>query len=251
MSFVLTRAPWRKKRLIFITAVVFILAVNIRAAAVRIEERSIAALAWNVAGRLIVIDPGHGGEDPGALGRTGVPEKEIVLEVSKKLALFLQQAGAQVLLTRDSDRDLCDPNLDSMYQRKVQDLERRVKLANQRQADLFISVHINSFPDSREDGAQAFSQPGSSEGKKLAEAIQHEMNKFLENPGRLAKQVDYYTIRLVKMPGAIVEIGFISNPREERLLLDPQYQQKVAWAVYAGIVRYFSQASPALAEADG
>lgn len=244
----LIRALWRKKKFILIATVVFILAVNIRAAAVRYEDRAIAALSWNVAGRLIVIDPGHGGEDPGAVGRTGADEKDVVLEVSKKLASILQQAGAQVLLTRDGDRDLSDPGLNSIYQRLVQDLDRRVELANQRKADIFISVHINSFPDPRVNGAQAFSQPGSPEGKRLAEAIQLEMNKFLENPGRSAKQVDYYTLRLAKMPGTLVEIGFISNSHEERLLLDPQYQQRVAWALYAGIVRYFSQASPALAE---
>lgn len=213
------------------------------------EKRYITTLSWALAGKLIVIDPGHGGEDPGALGTAGVHEKDIVLEVSKKLATILRQAGARVLLTREDDRDLSDPDAGSLHQAKFQDLARRVELANRNNADLFISVHVNSFPDRREDGPQTFSQPGSAESRRLAVAIQRELNRHLENPGREAKQVDYFTTRMTKMPSVIVEIGFITNPREEKLLLDPSYQSKIAWAIYAGIVRYFSQLKVAAAPA--
>lgn len=209
------------------------------------EEQYIAALSWTVANKVIVIDPGHGGLDPGALGTTGIHEKDIVLEVSKKLALILQEAGAEAVLTRETDRELSDPGVDYLYQAKIQDLSRRVELANSRQADIFVSVHVNSFPDPREDGAQTFSQPGSEESKKLAQAIQFEFNRFLANPGREAKQVDYFANRMTKMPSTIVEIGFITNPKEEKLLLDQHYQSKIAWAVYAGIVRYLAQPKPA------
>ncbi|MCL6634774.1 MAG: N-acetylmuramoyl-L-alanine amidase CwlD [Peptococcaceae bacterium] len=206
-------------------------------------------MSWAVAGKLIVVDPGHGGEDPGALGSTGVHEKDIVLEVSKKLAEILRQAGARVLLTRETDRDLSDPEIKSLHQAKIQDLTRRVELANNSRADLFISIHVNSFPDRREDGAQTFSQPGSEESRRLAVAIQHELNRFLENPGREAKQVDYFANRMTKMPSVIVEIGFISNPKEEKLMLDPHYQSRIAWSIYAGIVRYLAQPRPAAAPA--
>ncbi|MDD4168758.1 MAG: N-acetylmuramoyl-L-alanine amidase [Desulfotomaculaceae bacterium] len=211
------------------------------------EEQHIAALSWTVANKLIVIDPGHGGLDPGALGTTGIHEKDMVLEVSKKLALILQEAGAEAVLTRETDRDLSDPVADYSYQAKIQDLSRRVELANSRNADIFVSVHVNSFSDPREDGPQTFSQPGSAESKKLAQAIQFEFNRFLANPGREAKQVDYFANRMTKMPSTIVEIGFITNPKEEKLLLDEHYQNKVAWTIYAGIVRYFAQPKPAFA----
>lgn len=213
----------------------------------RYEERHIAALSWVMAGKLVVIDPGHGGVDPGALGSNGVHEKNIVLEVSQKLADILRQAGAEVLLTRESDRDLSDPELQNLYKIKVQDLTRRVELANQNNADIFLSIHVNSFPDRRQCGAQTFSQPGSEESKKLAVAIQKELNNFLDNPGRQAKQVDYFANRMTKMPSVIVEIGFISNPAEEKLMLDPVYQNKIAWSVYAGIARYLVDARPATA----
>lgn len=247
---VIMRAVRVKKR-VFVILAVLVCAIffSYRVVAARFEERTISTLSWAVANRLIVIDPGHGGEDPGALGSTGVHEKDIVLQVSKKLAETLRQAGAEAVLTREDDRELSDPNTKSLYKAKVEDLTRRVELANNRRADLFISVHVNSFPNRREDGAQTFSQPGSEESRKLAVAIQNECNRFLANPGREAKQVDYFANRMAKMPSVIVEIGFISNTREEKLMLDPLYQNKIAWSIYAGITRYLAQPRAAIAPA--
>jgi N-acetylmuramoyl-L-alanine amidase len=236
---------FRKRTILALAMAALTVFLGFRAASARWEERAIPALSWALANKLIVIDPGHGGEDPGALGSTDVHEKDIVLEVSKRLAEILRQAGAEVLLTREGDRDLSDPSLPSLYKAKVQDLTRRVEMANNRRADLFISIHVNSFPDRRENGPQTFSQPGSEEGKKLADAIQKELNKFLENPGREAKQVDYFANRMARMPSVIVEIGFISNPQEEKLMLDPLYQKKIAWTIYAGITRYLAQSKAA------
>lgn len=249
---VFVRATKLKKRTFLVLAVVaLVVFFSYRVAATRFEERYISTLSWAIADKLIVIDPGHGGDDPGALGSTGVHEKDIVLAVSKKLGEILRQAGAEVLLTREDDRDLSDLDNLNPYKAKVEDLTRRVELANNRRADLYISIHVNSFPDRREDGAQTFSQPGSEESKKLAIAIQHELNRFLENPGREAKQVDYFANRMTKMPSVIVEIGFVSNPREEKLMLDPLYQSKTAWSIYAGIARYLAQPKAALAPAKG
>ncbi|MDD4334294.1 MAG: N-acetylmuramoyl-L-alanine amidase CwlD [Desulfotomaculaceae bacterium] len=202
-----------------------------------------------MANKLIVIDPGHGGVDPGALGSNGVLEKDIVLEVSMKLAEIMRQSGAQVLLTRESDHDLSDPELNNLHRIKVQDLTRRVEMANQNKADIFLSIHVNSFPDKRECGAQTFSQPESEESKKLAMCIQKELNTFLKNPGRQAKQVDYFANRMTKMPSVIVEIGFITNPGEEKLMLDPVYQNKIAWSIYAGTACYLVDARPAITQA--
>lgn len=243
MAFLGGRLARRKRnKILFLTVLFCLLAFYLyKGTASIIEKRYITTLSWALAGKTIVIDPGHGGEDPGALGTTGVHEKDIVLEVSKKLAVILRQAGARVILTREDDRDLSDTDAKSLHQVKLQDLTRRVELANRNRADVFISVHVNSFPDPREDGPQTFSQPGSAESRRLAVAIQRELNRYLENPGREAKQVDYFTTRMTEMPSVIVEIGFISNPREEKLLLDPNYQSKIAWAIYAGIARYFSQ----------
>lgn len=249
MTVLLRAIIFKKSGVLILMLLLITVLVCYKSAAARYEERYISTLSWVMADKLVVIDPGHGGEDPGALGSNGVHEKDIVLEVSKKLSDTLRQSGAQVLITRESDRDLSDPELRNLYKVKVQDLTRRVELANQNNADIFLSIHVNSFPDKRENGAQTFSQPGSEESKKLAVAIQKELNNFLENPGREAKQVDYFANRMTKMPSVIVEIGFISNPGEEKLMQDPVYQNKIAWSIYAGIARYLVHARPAMTQA--
>mgnify|MGYP005845727545 FL=1 len=189
--------------------------------------------------KLVVVDPGHGGQDPGVV-RDGVLEKDITLAVAQRLAEYLEQAGAQVLLTRDKDCDLADPESIETQSRKRQDLERRVAIANQNKADVFVSVHVNSFSEENEYGAQTFSQPGCPEGRQLAHAIQAELRTLLGNTSRLPKQVDYFIGRTTTMPSVVVEIGFITNTREFRLLQEPDYQAKVAFVIAAGLVRYFA-----------
>lgn len=209
----------------------------------RLENRNIDALSWSVANKVIVIDPGHGGKDPGVVEGEAV-EKEITLAIAKKLAVILGQAGAVVLLTRETDEELTSPGGRKFSSWKREDLNTRISMANERNADLFLSIHVNSFrPGPGEHGAQTFSQPGSEESRKLAEVIQGELVRILGNNRRKAKQVDYYILRNAKMPAAIVEVGFITNPREGKLLQDPEYQSKVAYAIYAGIVKYFGEYS--------
>jgi len=241
LKYFLYACKFRKGYIFALLVLALTALVGHRAVTSLLAERYIAALSWALADKLIVIDPGHGGDDPGAVGSKGIHEKDIVLDVSKKLGTILRQAGAEVLLTRETDHDLAGTAAKYSYRSKIEDLTRRVEMANEKQADLFISIHVNSFPDPREKGAQTFSQPGSVESNKLAKAIQHELNNFLENSGRQAKQVDFFTNRMAKMPSTIVEIGFISNPGEESLMLDPQYQQKIAWSIYAGIARYLAE----------
>ncbi len=201
------------------------------------ERKSIEALSAVMAGRLIVIDPGHGGIDSGSRGFGGSLEEDITLAVSKKLAELVAHAGALVILTRESDVWLADPDAPH---KKRSDLTRRVEIANQKGADLFISIHVNSFVRDRgQRGAQTFSQPGSDEGKILSRLIQNELSRVLKNTSRKPEQIDYF-IRHCKMPAVIVEIGFISNPAEEKLLMDPAYQSKTAFAIYCGLVKYLA-----------
>jgi N-acetylmuramoyl-L-alanine amidase len=206
-----------------------------------LEKKSIEALSRAMVNRVVVVDPGHGGIDPGAKGAGGAVEKEITLAVARKLADFLHQSGATVILTRDSDTMLYDPDTSGLLAKKRQDLSRRVNMANENNADAFVSIHVNSFKaDSRQHGAQTFSQPGSEESKELSKSIQAEIIRLLKNTTRKPKEVDYFTGRKSKMSSVIVEIGFVSNPEEEKLLLDPEYQTKMAFSIYAGIVKYFA-----------
>ncbi|SHE79959.1 N-acetylmuramoyl-L-alanine amidase [Desulforamulus putei DSM 12395] len=232
------RAVKIKKRYIIGCMALLVLSVQFyKMAIIKREEQHIAALSYVLTNKVIVVDPGHGGRDPGKIGVSGVPEKEINLEVAKRLATLLGEMGAAVILTRDTDMDLSDASTPG--NKKRQDLSRRAETANERNADLFISIHCNGFTSPQEHGAQVFSQPHSPESKILAECIQKEMTVILGNTKRKAKQVDYYVTRTTKMPAAIVEIGFITNPKEDKLLQDPLYQSKVAWSIAAGIIKYY------------
>lgn len=188
-----------------------------------------------ISGRLVVIDPGHGGHDPGAVAADGSLEKDIVLNIAKHLERCLNQAAVHTILTREGDLIRLAPGRSS----KRQDLIQRVDMANRAKADLFISIHCNSFPQSIWAGAQTFYYPGQAESKKLAVAIQSELVRRLGPNRRQANAGDYRVLKDTHMPAVVVEVGFLSNPREARLLADPSYQKKVAEAIYWGILRYY------------
>ncbi|HCJ79493.1 MAG TPA: N-acetylmuramoyl-L-alanine amidase CwlD [Desulfotomaculum sp.] len=201
---------------------------------------NISTFSWSLANKFILIDPGHGGVDPGAVGKNEVLEKDIVLAVGHRLAAYLRQGGARVMMTREEDTDLSDPEITGLYAKKKQDLARRVALANHLQVDLMLSIHVNSFPDTNVYGGQAFYQPERPASQKLAVSIQEELNRLIKNNDRVPlPNSHYYLMRQTKVPAVIVEVGFISNPRELLRLQNPAYQSKLAWSIYTGIVKHF------------
>ena len=190
---------------------------------------------------LIVVDPGHVASETGVVGSTGVQEKELTLILSMKLVGLLQQDGFSTMLTRVNNRELSAPPAGEEYADFDQGLSRRVALANNNDADLFISIHVNSFPDPKIGGAQVFYHPSSPQGQKLAGRIQREMDRTLANPGRKIMPENFFVLRMTTMPSVLVEVGFLTNPVEEKLLLDEKYQDKVAVAIYNGIIDYLAQ----------
>lgn len=205
------------------------------------HREAVSAMSRALVGRVVVVDPGHGGVDPGAVGKNNVLEKDLVLQVGTRLADFLRQAGAKVIMTRDTDTDLADPEITGLYARKKQDLARRVALANSARADALISIHVNSLNNPGESGIQTFARLQSPDSRLLARCIQSEMNRLMKTKGRVPLSGDYYIIRRANVPAVIVEVGFITNPKEFALLQNPEYQSKLAWALYAGLVEYFAE----------
>ena len=203
-----------------------------------IENQVIQSISWAVANKVVIVDPGHGGPDGGGSGGSGVLEKQLTLEFSKKLARYFSQAGSAVILTRETDTDLSSPGK-SLRQRKVEDLANRVKLAKENKAAAYLSIHTNSF-GTRWTGAQVFYSPKSEESKTLAECIQGEITRIIGNTDRKARPLSPYILRKLDMPAVIVEVGFLSNPSEEKLLLDEHYQDQITYAIYAGTVKYFA-----------
>jgi len=199
--------------------------------------------AWNLplTGKIIVLDAGHGGMDGGASFES-IQEKEISLAVTKKIQDFLQEQGALVLLTREDDSDLASDGTKGIRNRKREDLQNRVKVINESEADLFLSIHLNAFPSRSSSGAQTFYTNRYLENKQVAEYIQQEIIRNLENTSRQPKTIqNIYLMTNVTKPGALVEVGFISNVAERKNLIQKSYQEKIAAAVYKGILRYFTE----------
>ncbi len=199
--------------------------------------------SWNLplSGKIIYIDPGHGGPDGGA-GDERALEKHIALNVSLMIRDYLQEQGALVIMTREKDLDLADESTKGYSRRKVEDLKKRLKLINQSEADLFLSIHLNSIPSPRWSGAQTFYNPKYEENKELAKAIQSELKRNLENTDREAKGLQsVYILKNAKKAGALVEIGFLSNPQERSRLLQKDYQQKISASIYQGVLNYLTK----------
>ncbi|KAA8787664.1 N-acetylmuramoyl-L-alanine amidase [Paenibacillus sp. 4624] len=202
---------------------------------------------WSLplAGKVIAIDAGHGGPDGGAVSRQGVIEKDINLSIALYVRDYLQQAGALVVMTREIDKDLADEGTRGYSRRKTEDLKQRVRQIEDKQADLFISIHMNSVPSNRWSGAQVFYTPNHPDNEGLANLLQAEMIRNLENTDRIAKTVStVYLLQALKIPSSLVEVGFLSHPEEARLLAEETYQRKVAASIYNGILRYAAGERP-------
>jgi N-acetylmuramoyl-L-alanine amidase len=198
--------------------------------------------AWNLplTGKIIVIDPGHGGPDGGA-GDEEVLEKDVALDVSLKIRDYLQEQGALVIMTREEDKDLAGEDVKGYRNRKVADLKERLNMINSSDADLFLSIHLNAIPSSKWSGAQTFFSPQKEDNEIAAKFIQDELIENLENTTRQAKPLSsVYILKYAEKPGALVEIGFLSNPAEKKNLMDDEYQNKIAASIYKGVNRYFS-----------
>jgi N-acetylmuramoyl-L-alanine amidase len=203
------------------------------------DRRAVQAMSWSVAGKVIVIDPGHGGIDSGAVSRTGILEKNINLEIAQRLSALFRQAGATAILTREGDYDLTEQGNRPAWSNR-DELQARLELADKNNANLYISIHLNSYPSPDCEGAQVFYQPSSTESHRLATLVQQELINSLGDSYRWAMPEDFFVLRNFKRPAIVVEAGFLSHPREGTLLTEPAYQNKVAWCVYAGVIQFFA-----------
>lgn len=188
----------------------------------------------------VVVDAGHGGDDPGKVGVNGALEKDINLAVAKRLAVLLEQSDVKAVMTREDENGLYDADAE---RKKVQDMKRRIAMMEEAEPDLVVSVHQNSYDGASIKGAQVFYYTGSQEGKELADIIQNRMIAGLDPENhRVAKANDsYYLLKKTSRPIVIVECGFLSNPEEAELLADPEYQERVAWQIHMGVLQYLNR----------
>ena len=187
---------------------------------------------------VIIIDAGHGGEDGGATGVNGVAEKDLNLEIAFELADMLTAAGYDVVLTRDSDRLLYDPTSDYKGRKKFLDLSERVRITEDLDRAILVSIHMNSFPDPRYSGLQVYYSKNHPESSALAESIQNAVRENLQKENdRTTKAANsrIFLLDRVSKPAVLVECAFLSNPEECELISEDGYRKKLTLAMFCGI----------------
>lgn len=177
----------------------------------------------------------------GASSSNGTTENSINLKITLKVQTLLEQSGCTVILTRSDENGIYDLDKTTLREKKVSDIKNRVKIGNGASADVFISIHLNKIPQEQYWGWQTFFKKGNEKGQKLAKSIQSNLNKTMnkENNREAMPIKDKYIVDHVELPLTIVECGFLSNKNEEKLLQDDEYQDKIAWGIYTGLMDYF------------
>jgi N-acetylmuramoyl-L-alanine amidase len=192
------------------------------------------ARSGNLSGKTIVLDPGHGGGNPGAVGPGGVYESNVNLAVGLKLKKLLENSGANVVMTRSTDRYVAAPGSSL-----GQELQARLDIADGNNADVFISLHSNSNENGSIQGAMTFYHADTA--KPLADNIQQHLIKTTGAVNKGVEPATFYVLRNASMPSVLIEMGFVTNPAEEQKLNSSSYQDKLAQGIYQGIVAYFAK----------
>lgn len=230
-----------KKRIMIVASVImvalftFVIQTNTK------NTNVVQTVALPVSNKVIVLDAGHGKPDEGAQSSTGTTEAETNLKIALKVQSLLEQSGATVILTRSDDEAIYDLDSKTLKQKKISDIHNRVKIGNEAQADIFVSIHLNKIPQEQYWGWQCFYKEGNEQSIKLAKSLQENLNESIqkENKRVAMKLENVYIMKHVEIPISIVECGFLSNKEEEKLLLEDSYQDKLAWGIYNGIIDYF------------
>ena len=188
-----------------------------------------------VTGRMIVLDPGHGGSDSGAVGPSGVQEKDVTLAISQKVRAILQASGARVVMTRTDDSDVY-----GAYATDRQELQARVNVgAYTPGMRIFLSIHANSFSSPSAHGTETFYYPRSDQDARLAQSLQDAMIAVNGLRDRGISEANFYVVKHSTVPSALIELAFISNYQEEQLLASPDFQNTMALAICQGLGNYF------------
>lgn len=230
-----------RKKDIYISVIIMILLIILKFFLFKeYETKEVSYLP--ISNRIIGIDPGHGGVDPGAVSKTGVKEDDINLKIALKLKRFIEQSGGIAIMTREKDVGLYTNRSSTLREMKTEDLINRKNLIIDADCEVFVSIHLNSFPQSRYFGAQTFYMKDDKISQDLANIMQEELKQVLDkdNNRQPTARDDVYLLKEMTIPTVLVEGGFLSNPLEEKLLTTEEHQEKIAWAIYVGIMKYLS-----------
>ena len=177
----------------------------------------------------------------GAESKNGITEASINLKITLKVQKLLEQSGCTVILTRSDENGIYDESSNTIKNKKNSDLKNRVKIGNTSSADIFVSIHLNKIPQEQYYGWQCFYQKNNENSKKLATCMQNNLNQAIQKENnRVPMQIEnVYIVEHVEIPLSIVECGFLSNSQEEKELQEEEYQERLAWGIYNGIIEYF------------
>lgn len=206
----------------------------------RITERALPAAADTSNKPVIVLDAGHGGLDSGAVGTSGVLEKDINLSIVLTLRDMFEMSGFEVVLTRDEDISIYDPGVEGIREQKLNDMDNRLEIIQSYPDSIFLCIHQNNFTDPRYFGGQMFYNNNNPKNRTLAQIMQNKFAQLQPGNGREIKLSgnELYLLRFNKNPSLMIECGFLSNPEEEQQLSTWEYQQKVAFTIYGGVMEF-------------
>ncbi len=236
---------FNKKRLIFINFVIvssiFYFGITQNSNSLLKNNSLEQVSSIPVSTHTIILDAGHGYPDGGAVGTDGSIESDLNLNIVLKLQTLLESSNCNVILTRSDENGIYETTADSIRKQKISDMENRVKIANNSNAELFLSIHQNKLPQSQYSGFQTFFKNKDETSKQIAENIQTSLDNFIKKEkSRTIKSISgIYLTKNVNIPLVIVECGFLSNEQENKLLQTDEYQNELAWSIYIGIMDYF------------
>lgn len=192
--------------------------------------------------RVVIIDAGHGGEDGGAVGVTGLVEKDLNLDLAKRLCALLEAEGVRVIMTRTEDVLLYDRGADYQGRKKVLDLAARQAIGDANPGAIFVSLHANTFPEEIYHGLQVWYSPNSEKSAALAESVRAKVVGTLQPDNHRQSKPggsNIFLLHKLQIPAVLIECGFLSNPAECRDLADPAYRDRLAHALCKGICAYY------------
>ena len=228
-----------KKRILFITSIILCSIISCDFAnknLIKSEQVS----STPVSSHVVILDAGHGNPDGGATNSNGeIIESDLNLQITLKLQNLLESANCTVILTRSDENGIYESDANSIREKKISDMKNRVKIANDSEADILVSIHMNKLQDKSVKGFQVFYSTTYPTSKKIAQNIQEILNNSItefENTKRIKQIPDIYLSKHLNLPFILIECGFLSNEFETNLLTNEEYQDKLAYGIYKGIL---------------
>lgn len=218
----------------------------------RITERALPTAAAASTKPVIVLDAGHGGLDSGAVGATGVLEKDVNLSIVLALRDMFEMSGFEVVLTRDEDISIYDPGVEGIRNQKLNDMDNRLAIIQKYPDSIFLCIHQNNFTDPKYFGGQMFYNNNNPQNRTLAQIMQNKFAQLQPGNGREIKLTgeELFLLKSNKNPSLMIECGFLSNPEEEQKLSTWEYQQKVAFTIYGGVMEFIDATAEKPSEFD-